>query len=202
MRQYFFNFWLRLAVFFLPCFCYFLENLIESCWYIHYLTASFPVESGGSPERVKSSLTVFCWHELAMSRTLKEEQRRRPLVWELEFVEDRRKWSLESGALVMRLEKPPAETNHAGPLLLYFQHLELWAINAWYLSDPVFGGPLDCTSSLRNGLRSWFLNFRLYYSCPFNIPFYPSVLGLDDVNFEVVHNVSQLREFTTHIIFL
>lgn len=133
MRQYFSNFWLRLVVFFLPYFCYFLENLIESHWYIHNLTASFPVESGGSPERVKSSLTVFCCHELAMSRTLKEEQRRLPLVWELESVECG-EWGPcnETGG-------PPADTDHAGHLLLYFQHLELWAVNGWYLSSPVFG---------------------------------------------------------------
>lgn len=34
-----------------------------------------------------------------MPRTLKQEQRSLLLVWELESVEDRCKWSLESGAL-------------------------------------------------------------------------------------------------------
>lgn len=60
-----------------------------------------------------------------MPRTLKQEQRSLLLVWELESVEDRCKWSLESGALVMSLEKPSAESHRAAPLLLSFQHLEL-----------------------------------------------------------------------------
>lgn len=169
MGRYFSNFWLRLAVFSLPYFCYFLKNFIESCWYIHCLNTSCPVESGGSPERVKSSLAVFCWHELAMSRMLEEEQRSLSLVWELESVEDRCKWSLESGALVA-WRSPQQNSPCCPPLLLEFQRLELGAINVCYLSYPVSGGPLDCTSSLRNGLRSWSLNFRFCYSCPFNIP--------------------------------
>lgn len=200
MRHYFSNFWLRLVVFFLPYFCYFLENLIESCWYIHYLTTSFPVESGGSPERMKSSWLCF----VGMSWPCQGpwSRSREAFRW----CGSRSLWKTGANG-VWRVGplwwawRSPQQTHHAAPLLLYFQHLELWATNVGYLSCPVFGGPLDCTSSLRNGLRGWFLNFRLCYSCPFNIPCL-SVLGLGDVSFEVIHSVSQPREFTTHVIFL